>query len=150
MPLGGEVDVVSKGLVRLLDRSCVDPMQLLNRCTPASCDCMQQQPLRKFSQTWVQGQSAHVACCNHSYCSIHMSLSLCCDAGKDIFWYAKGKGDSGVTQEELQAVKAREREMMDEVSHSTATACMTASPSMCAWYNSPGCHSSNNMEVWMV
>lgn len=78
MPLGGEVDVVSKGLVRLLDRSCVDPMQLLNRRTPASCNCMQQQPLHKFSKTWVQGQSAHVACCNHSYCSIHMSLSLCC------------------------------------------------------------------------
>lgn len=36
-------------------------------------------------------------------------------AGKDLNWYAKGKSDMGVTQEELEAVKAREREMMAEV-----------------------------------
>lgn len=36
-------------------------------------------------------------------------------AGKDIFWYTKGKGDGGVSQDELEAVKAREREMMAEV-----------------------------------
>lgn len=36
-------------------------------------------------------------------------------AGKDVFWYTKGKGDSGVSQDELEAVKAREREMMAEV-----------------------------------
>lgn len=36
-------------------------------------------------------------------------------AGKDLNWYAKGKSDMGVSQEELEAVKAREREMMAEV-----------------------------------
>lgn len=44
-------------------------------------------------------------------------LLPCCVAGKDLFWYNRDKGDMGVTQDELEAVKAREREMMAEVSH---------------------------------
>lgn len=43
--------------------------------------------------------------------SMHGSLF----AGKDVFWYTKGKGDGGVAQEELEAVQAREREIMAEV-----------------------------------
>lgn len=42
-------------------------------------------------------------------------MFVCASAGKDLNWYAKGKNDMGVTQEELEAVKAREREMMAEV-----------------------------------
>jgi hypothetical protein len=50
-----------------------------------------------------------------------VEVTACCAlvsasaAGKDIFWYAKNKDDMGVTQDELAAVKAREREMMAEV-----------------------------------
>lgn len=43
-----------------------------------------------------------------------LPMTVCC-SGKDLFWYAKDKGDMGVSQEELEAVKAREREMMAEV-----------------------------------
>jgi len=38
-------------------------------------------------------------------------------AGKDIFWYAKEKQENGdAVQEELNMVKAREEELMLEVS----------------------------------
>jgi len=43
-----------------------------------------------------------------------LRMTVCC-SGKDLTWYAKDKGDMGVSQEELEAVKAREREMMAEV-----------------------------------
>jgi hypothetical protein len=45
-----------------------------------------------------------------------MYVAVHCCQGKDVFWYNKGKEDMGVTQDELEAVKAREREMMAEVS----------------------------------
>lgn len=44
--------------------------------------------------------------------------------GKDVFWYAKDKSDLGVTQQELEAVKAREREMMAEVSSEVLAAAL--------------------------
>lgn len=50
----------------------------------------------------------------HRLCSMHYAVRCC--IGKDVFWYNKGKEDMGVTQDELEAVKAREREMMAEVS----------------------------------
>jgi hypothetical protein len=50
--------------------------------------------------------------------AINLLNVRCCPllSGKDVFWYNKGKEDMGVTQDELEAVKAREREMMAEVS----------------------------------
>ena len=45
-----------------------------------------------------------------------------CSAGKDVFWYAKEKQEHGdAVQEELNMVKAREEELMLEVSHLCTT-----------------------------
>lgn len=64
-----------------------------------------------------------LTCVYHSWQSALVSRLNLIHAGKDVFWYTKGKGDSGVSQDELEAVKAREREMMAEVSAGTATTC---------------------------
>ena len=35
--------------------------------------------------------------------------------GKDVFWYTRDKSQDGAAMEELEEVKRRERELMDEV-----------------------------------
>jgi hypothetical protein len=44
-----------------------------------------------------------------------MFLHCCAPAGKDVFWYTKAGGAGGVSNDELEAVKQQERDMMAEV-----------------------------------
>jgi hypothetical protein len=46
------------------------------------------------------------------YCAKRVLLVA---AGKDVFWYTKAAGAGGVSNDELEAVKQQERDMMAEV-----------------------------------
>jgi hypothetical protein len=46
---------------------------------------------------------------------IVLSVCVLAAAGKDVFWYTKAAGAGGVSNDELEAVKQQERDMMAEV-----------------------------------
>lgn len=56
-------------------------------------------------------QASH---CRFESVSCLTDLSICC-VGKDVYWYTREKGDTKVGNDEVQAVKQQEEQLMAEV-----------------------------------
>jgi hypothetical protein len=68
----------------------------------------------------------HTAECFRRIVKLCMSV-LCAAAGKDVFWYTKAAGAGGVSNDELEAVKQQERDMMAEVRARVRIGCLLTS-----------------------